>query len=98
LSRAAQIDPKNPEIQNYLGVTLSHKGQRAQGEAALRKAIQLNPSFAPAHNNLAVIYLNQEPPQPQLARWHYKKALENGQPQNPDLEKMFAEKGAPITP
>ena len=36
LSRAATIDPENPEIQNYLGVTLSHKGLRAQGETALR--------------------------------------------------------------
>jgi len=98
LSRAATIDPENPEIQNYLGVTLSHKGLRAQGETALRKAIQINPAYAPAHNNLAVIYLSQEPPLPQLARWHYQKALEAGQPHNPDLEKMLADKGAPVAP
>lgn len=98
LSRAAQLDPNNPEIQNYLGVTLGHKGLRTQGEAALRKAIQLNPNYAPAHNNLAVIYLSQEPPLPQLARWHYQKALDAGQPHNPDLEKMLADKGAPVTP
>ena len=96
LSRAAQIDPNNPEIQNYLGVTLSHKGQRAQGETALRKAIQLKADYAPAHNNLAVIYLSQEPPLPQLARWHYQKALEAGQPRNPDLEKMLMDKGASV--
>jgi len=96
LSRAAQNDPNNPEIQNYLGVTLSHKGLRAQGETALRKAVQLNPNYAPAHNNLAVIYLAQDPPMPQLARWHYQKALAAGQPINPDLEKMLAEKGAPV--
>ena len=98
LSRAATIDPENPEIQNYLGVTLSHKGLRAQGETALRKAIQINPAYAPAHNNLAVIYLSQEPPLPQLARWHYQKALDAGQPRNPDLEKMLADKGAPVAP
>ena len=96
LSRAATIDPENPEIQNYLGVTLSHKGLRAQGETALRKAIQINPAYAPAHNNLAVIYLSQDPPLPQLARWHYQKALDAGQPHNPDLEKMLADKGAPL--
>jgi tetratricopeptide (TPR) repeat protein len=96
LSRAVQIDPNNPEIQNYLGVTLSHKGQRAQGETALRKAIQLKADYAPAHNNLAVIYLSQEPPLPQLARWHYQKALEAGQPRNPDLEKMLTDKGASV--
>jgi tetratricopeptide (TPR) repeat protein len=98
LSRAAQLDPNNPEIQNYLGVTLSHKGQRPAAESALRRAIQLNPNYAPAHNNLAVIYLNQTPPLAGLARWHYQKALDAGQPRNPDLEKMLADKGAPVAP
>ena len=98
LSRAAKIDPSNPEIQNYLGVTLSHKGLRVQAETALRKAIQLNPLYAPAHNNLAVVYLNQTPPMPLLARWHYQKAVAAGQPRNPDLEKLLADKGAPVEP
>jgi tetratricopeptide (TPR) repeat protein len=98
LSRAAQIDPNNPEIQNYLGVTLSHQGQRKAAEAALRRAIQLAPNYAPAHNNLAVIYLSQTPPLAELARWHYQKAVDAGQPRNPDLEKMLADKGAPVAP
>jgi len=96
LSRAVKIDPNNPEIENYLGVTLSHKGLRIQAETALRKAIEIDPNYAPAHNNIAVIYLNQTPPLPQLARWHYQKALGAGQPRNPELEKMLAEKGAPV--
>ena len=91
-----KIDPSNPEIQNYLGVTLSHKGLRTQAETALRKAIQLNPLYAPAHNNLAVVYLNQTPPSPLLARWHYQKAVAAGQPRNADLEKLLADKGAPV--
>jgi tetratricopeptide (TPR) repeat protein len=98
LSHAAQVDPNNPEIQNYLGVTLSHKGQRKDAETALRRAIQLNPNYAPAHNNLAVIYLSQTPPMAELARWHYQKALDAGQPRNADLEKMLADKGAPVAP
>ena len=96
LSRAVKIDPNNPEIQNYLGVTLSHKGLRVQAETALRKAIQINPQYAPAHNNLAVVYLNQTPPMPLLARWHYEKAVAAGQPRNPDLERLLADKGAPV--
>ena len=98
LSRAAQIDPNNPEIQNYLGVTLSHKGQRKEAETALRRALQLNPNYAPAHNNLAVVYLGQNPPLAELARWHYQKAIDAGQPRNPDLEKILADKGAPVAP
>ena len=98
LGRAATIEPNNPEIQNYLGVTLGHKGLRQQAENALRRAIALNPNYAPAHNNLAVIYLSQTPPVPALARWHYQKALEGGQPRNPEVEKMLADKGAPVVP
>jgi len=94
LSRAAKLDPQNPEIQNYLGVTLSHKGLRTQAETALRKAIELNPDYAAAHNNLAAIYISQNPPLVELARWHYQKALDAGQPHNPELEKALAGKGA----
>jgi Tfp pilus assembly protein PilF len=95
LSLAARQDPQNPEIQNYLGITLSHKGLRKQAETALRKAVQLDPNYAPAHNNLAVIYVSQTPPLVELARWHYQKALEAGQPHNPDLEKVLDAKGPP---
>ena len=89
LSRAAQLKPDDAEIQNFLGVTLSQKGQRTAAEAHLRKAIQLDPQYGSAHNNLAVIYLTQNPPQIELARWHYQKALAAGQPRNEDLEKML---------
>ena len=98
LSRATKLDPRNPEIQNYLGVTLSHKGLRAQAETALRKAVQIDPNYGPAHNNLAVIYISQQPPLVELARWHYQKALDAGQPHNPNLEKMLDAKGAPANP
>jgi tetratricopeptide (TPR) repeat protein len=96
LSRAANLDPQNPQIQNYLGVALSHKGLRIQAETALRKAIELDPNYGAAHNNLAVIYLGETPPMVELARWHYQKALDLGQPHNPDLEKMLSDLGAPV--
>ncbi|MEO5803959.1 MAG: tetratricopeptide repeat protein [Verrucomicrobiota bacterium] len=92
LSRSAKIDPKNPETQNYLGITLSQKGQRVPAEAALRKAIQLQPDYAGAHHNLAVIYAAQRPPFFELARWHYQRALTLGHSKNPELEKMLADK------
>jgi hypothetical protein len=89
LSRAAQINPEKAEIQNYLGMTLSEKGLRGPAEAAFRKAIQLAPGYADAHNNLAFVYATQQPPLIELARWHYQKALAAGLPRNPDLEKLL---------
>ena len=89
LSRAAKLDPQDAQIQNFLGLALSDKGLRGPAETALRKAIQLDPGYANAHNNLAVVYITQRPPLVELARWHYQKALAGGQPRNAELEKML---------
>jgi Flp pilus assembly protein TadD len=99
LARAAKLDAQNAEIQNLLGLTLSQKGLRGPAETALRKAIQINPGYGEAHNNLAVIYLSQQPPLVELARWHYQKARAAGNPANPFLEKAFeARKTASTSP
>ena len=95
LSRAAQLNPDNAEIQNYLGITLSEKGLRGPAEAALRKAVQIDPGYASAHVNLAFIYITQQPPLAELARWHYEKALAAGYAPNLAIEKLLAAPKAP---
>ncbi len=92
LSRAAKADPQSPDIQNLLGVTLGQKGQRAAAETALRKAVQLDANYADAHQNLAAIYLGQDPPATELARWHYQKAQANGAARNPKIEEALQPK------
>lgn len=87
LSRAASLSPKDPGIQVLLGVTLAEKGLRPQAETAFRKALQVQPNHADAHRNLAVIYLTQQPPRAQLARWHYQKAVASGSPPSAELER-----------
>jgi tetratricopeptide (TPR) repeat protein len=94
LTRAAELDPKNPQIQNFLGVALAQKGLRTQAETALRKAVQMEPDYGDAHKNLAIIYLSANPPLVELARWHYEKALAAGVPPNADLEKMLKPGGS----
>src|SRR6185503_18988647 len=89
LSRAAQLKPEDARIQNALGITLSEKGLRVPAENALLKAIRINPDFGSAHANLAFIYVTQEPPLLELARWHYQKALDAGEPHNPGIEKRL---------
>ncbi len=70
LSQAAKLDPDDAEVQNHLGVVLSELGQRESGEAALRKAVQLQPEYTDAHINLAVVYASQDPPFKELAKYH----------------------------
>lgn len=94
LSRAVKVNPNSAEIQNCLGVTLSHQGLRGPAETAFRKAIQSDPAYGNAHNNLAVMYAGQTPPLVELARWHYQKAIAAGQPKNADLEKLLEKKSA----
>lgn len=91
LSRAAAANPESAETQNYLGIVLSEKGMRQQAETAFRKAIQLQPGYGVAHNNLAFIYATQKPAALALAKWHYQKAIATGHPRNSDLEKLIGE-------
>jgi Tfp pilus assembly protein PilF len=86
---AARAAPQDAQIQNLLGLALSERGLRGPAETALRRAIQLDPGFADAHYNLAVVYFGQQPPLVELARWHYQKAIAVGHPQNPELEKRI---------
>ncbi|HEX4119045.1 MAG TPA: tetratricopeptide repeat protein [Verrucomicrobiae bacterium] len=89
LSRSAQLNSTNAGTQNYLGCVLADKGQRAAAETALRKALELDPDYSDAHYNLAFVYATEKPPSPELARWHYKRALDLGHPKNPALEKLL---------
>jgi Tfp pilus assembly protein PilF len=86
------VDPQNAETQNRLGIALSEKGQRGPAETALRKAIQLQPTLGDAHKNLAVVYLTQNPPLVELARWHYQKALAAGSPVSSRIEQLLEQK------
>ncbi len=89
LTRAVALNPRNAEAHNYLGIVLSDKGWGAAGEQEIRRAIELNPQYADAHFNLAVIYAKQRVPRVELARYHYRKALDMGAPPDPELEALL---------
>lgn len=98
LTHSAAINPANSAVQNSLGLVLSQKGMTKPAETALRKALQMDPDFPEAHQNLAVVYATQKPPFMELARWHYKKSILLGQPKNPELEKLLDAAPAPAAP
>lgn len=91
LSLSAEYNPTNAATQNYLGCVLAAQGLRPAAETALRKALQSDPEYADAHFNLAVVYAGNKPPSPELARWHYKRAIAMGHARSASLEKLMGE-------
>lgn len=95
LSQAAQIRPEMPDTHFHLGQALIATGQRQAAEAAFRKSLQLRPGWGDPHYQLAVLYGTQKPSYPELAQYHYKRALAAGLPRNPNLERQFEPRPAP---
>lgn len=59
LSSAARANPRNPEIFVLIGLAFAAVPDRKQAEQAFRMALRVDPSFAPAYLNLAIV-LEQE--------------------------------------
>ena len=91
LAQAAYLLPKDPRAHHYLGVTVGKKGWYSGAEDQMRKAIALEPEYAEAHFNLAVFYLQRNPPAVELARRHYQRALDLGAAPDPDVAKQLTE-------
>lgn len=89
LSQAVLLDPKNARAHSFLGVTVGKKGWLLGAEDELRKAIKLDNTYAEAHFNLALFYLQRTPPAIELARRHYREALELGAAPDPLVEKSL---------
>jgi Flp pilus assembly protein TadD len=91
LAQAAFLDPKDARVHQFFGITLGKKGWYSGAEDEMRKAIELQPTFAEAHFNLAVFYLQRTPPAVELARRHYQKARDLGAPRDAQVEKRLDE-------
>lgn len=89
LTRAVSINPTNHETHNYLGITYSQKGYQEAAEKELLRALEIAPAYPDAHFNIAVVYASQTPPAIEMARKHYKKALDLGMAKDPELEKLL---------
>jgi len=89
LERATESQADDAITLNYLGVASSQLGQFGKAEQSLRRAITVNPEYAEAHFNLAVIYATAKPPSIALAKRHYEKALELGSTPDKRLASML---------
>lgn len=89
LAQAAVLNPENPKVHNYLGVAIGQKRWFDGAEAELQQAIRLDPKYSDAHFNLALMYLQRDPPDKALAEKHYQIALKLGSPSDVDMEKKL---------
>jgi type IV pilus assembly protein PilF len=60
LTRASELDPGNPEIDMMLGMTYQARGDLRKAEEYLRTAIDKNPDYADARNNLGTVLAAQK--------------------------------------
>lgn len=88
-------EPRNARARNYLGVAIGRMGWFDGAEAEFRRAIEFDPNYADAHFNLAYFALQRRQPAIELARRHYRRAIELGGPRDRELEKQFQTTSAP---
>lgn len=89
VAQAVVHAPDDPVARNYLGVAAGRNGWFDAAESELRRAVELRPEYADAHFNLAVFCLERDPPAVELARRHYRKAIELGAAPDPLVEKAL---------
>jgi Flp pilus assembly protein TadD len=89
-SRAVAQKPQDARARNYLGAATKSLGWATAAEAELRKAIELDPKYADAHFNLALLSIERTPPMTELARRHYQQARTLGLPRDEWMEKQLA--------
>lgn len=93
LQEAASADPNDHVAQNYLGICYGETGQREKSEAAFKRSIEIREDYPDAHFNLSVLYATSQPPNFDLARQHYERAVALGSAPDASLERLF--KSAP---
>jgi len=89
ISRAVAEKPDDPRARNHLAAAAKALGWLGAAESELQRALDLDPEYAEAHFNLALIYLDRRPPAVELARRHYLRAVELGTPRDELVEKQL---------
>lgn len=85
----------NAKAHHYLGMIAWRYGKPAVAESEFKQALAIDPDYADAHYNLAVLYANSATPNLELARQHYKNALEKGISPDANMEKLLNQQTAP---
>ncbi|MDB6133114.1 MAG: nrfG [Verrucomicrobiales bacterium] len=89
MTRGVAENPSDPGAHNSLAIALKSVGWADGAESELQKALDLNPEYAEAHFNLAVMYLERKPPSLEMANRHYQRARELGAEPDTLVEKQL---------
>lgn len=82
-------NPSSARAHHYMGIIASRMGNRERAESEFKQSLAIDPKYGDAHFNLAVLYATGEPPNMELAREHYQRALDRGIKSDPTLEKLL---------
>lgn len=91
ISRAVAEKPDDARARNHLAAAAKALGWLGAAEIELQRALDIDPAYAEAHFNLALIYLERHPPGVEIARRHYHRARELGTPRDELVEKQLNE-------
>ncbi|WP_405224853.1 tetratricopeptide repeat protein [Dokdonia sp. Asnod1-B02] len=60
IAKVLEKDPNNPELLYNLGVSSDQQGNKEKAKEYYMKAVELDPTYAAAYNNIAVLILSDE--------------------------------------
>lgn len=89
LTRAIHEDPSEAEARLILAAVVRDYGWPEAALVELQRAVEVDPKLASAHYNLAISYLEADPPKLELARRHYYAAIDLGTPPSPEIEAIL---------
>ncbi len=89
MTRGVAENPADPRAHNSLAIVLKRIGWTSGAEAELQKSLDLDPTCAEAHFNLAVLCLERKPPSLEMAQRHYLKARSLGAAPDEVVEKQI---------
>lgn len=85
-ARAVELDPNDPLLRKFYGITLHARGQNREAIREMRKAVEIDGSDAEAKLNLAILLATDSKPDLDEARALYEQALALGMARDASLD------------